>query len=90
MGTDALPFCYQHLRASKKPNPAYPKALLALGDRLRKHRLDLGLHQNEVATRLGVTESSIWNWENQRSKPAARFQERIEEFLLTAGYGDIA
>ena len=35
-----------------------------LGEHIRKRRLDLGLLQVEVAARIGVTESTVWNWEH--------------------------
>lgn len=35
-----------------------------LGEHIRKRRLDLGLLQVEVAAEIGVTESTVWNWEH--------------------------
>ncbi|MCL4477024.1 MAG: helix-turn-helix domain-containing protein [Nitrospirae bacterium] len=35
-----------------------------LGEHIRKRRLDLGLLQVEVAAQIGVTESTVWNWEH--------------------------
>jgi transcriptional regulator with XRE-family HTH domain len=35
-----------------------------LGEHIRKRRLDLGLLQAEVAAEIGVTESTVWNWEH--------------------------
>jgi transcriptional regulator with XRE-family HTH domain len=52
-----------------------------LGDHLRKRRLDLGLLQAEVADRLGVTESSVTNWELSRTEPELRFLPGIVRFL---------
>lgn len=34
------------------------------GEHIRKRRLDLGLLQIEVARIIGVTESTVWNWEH--------------------------
>jgi transcriptional regulator with XRE-family HTH domain len=31
---------------------------------LRRRRIELGLYQKDVAARLGVTTSTIWNWEH--------------------------
>ncbi len=42
----------------------YPVAIAKLGDHIRKRRLDLGLLQIEVAKMIGVTESTVWNWEH--------------------------
>jgi DNA-binding transcriptional regulator YiaG len=46
-----------------------PKASQTIGDHLRRRRLALKLKQSEAAERLGVTESSIWNWEAGKSQP---------------------
>jgi transcriptional regulator with XRE-family HTH domain len=58
-----------------------PKVLNALGDHIRKRRLELGLLQREVAERLGVNESSVYNWEKNRSNPCIRFMPSIVDFL---------
>ena len=76
-----LPFCHLAFRAPKPLQKPYPKALKTLGDHLRKRRLDLALTQKEVAQRLGADETSVWNWEKNRSSPALRFVPRIIEFL---------
>ena len=49
--------------------------------------MDLGLKQKEVARIIGVTESSIWNWEHG-SNPGKRNIGRIEGFCEGA-YQDI-
>jgi DNA-binding XRE family transcriptional regulator len=61
-----LPFCSIRISAKKPENPAYPKKLATLGDRIRKRRLDLGLLQKDVALTLGVNESTITGWELNR------------------------
>lgn len=71
-------------RASGGPRPlprAYPQALATLGDHLRKRRLDLGLLQREVAEGLGVTESTVTNWELNRTEPELRFIPAIVRCL---------
>ena len=60
---------------------AYPKELLSQGDHLRKHRLDQGLLQKEVAERLGVDEMTVFNWERNRNQPALVHVPRIIQFL---------
>jgi len=52
-----------------------------LGDHLRKRRLDLALFQKDVARRIGGNETSVWNWEKNRSSPTLRFIPRIIAFL---------
>jgi transcriptional regulator with XRE-family HTH domain len=59
----------------------YPKDINTLGDHIRKKRLDLGLLQREVAEKIGVDESTIYNWERQRTQPEIRFIASIIEFL---------
>ena len=40
-----------------------------LGDKIRKHRLENGLKQVELAKKLGVNEMTIVNWELGRTVP---------------------
>jgi len=77
----SLPFCYFSLSAKRPLNSAYPKKLVTLGDHIRKRRLDLGLTQKEVGSRLGVTESAVWNWESGSSRAHFRFYPKVREFL---------
>ena len=81
MDSPALPFCHLAFQAQKPLSGAYPKELRTLGDHLRKRRLDLALFQRDMAERLGANETSVWNWEKNRSSPALRFIPRIIEFL---------
>lgn len=77
----ALPFCHVRLTAPTPPPHAYPRELKTLGDHLRKKRLDLGLYQQDVALRLGVSEASVWGWENGHSSPRLDLFPRILHFL---------
>ena len=77
----ALPFCHVSLKGPKPSPSAYPKILKTLGDHIRKKRLDLGLLQKEVAERIGVGKTTIYNWEKNRTTPASRFRRRIIQFL---------
>lgn len=79
----ALPFCRVHLRGQKPVPPTYPMELQTVGDHLRTRRLDLGLWQRHAADRIGVTESTLWNWENGKAKPALR---RLPSILRFLGY----
>ena len=58
--------------------PTQPQTL---GDHIRKRRLTLKLMQSDVAVKLGVTESSVWNWESNTSQPDFRYLPAIIEFL---------
>lgn len=59
----------------------YPKELKTIGDHIRKRRLDLKLLQSDVAKRLGVIESTVWNWENNATSPTFPYWPTIAEFL---------
>ena len=81
-----MPFCGFVLKSPKPLPPQYPKELNTLGDYLRKKRLDLGLLQREVAEQIGVDESTINNWERQRTIAALPHMCRIAEFLSYIPY----
>jgi DNA-binding XRE family transcriptional regulator len=53
---------------------------VTLGDYLRHRRLELGLHQKNVAKIIGVSTSSVWNWEHGL-EPELRYQPQIITFL---------
>src|SRR5215467_7944704 len=65
----ALPFCHVALKTEKPKSAKYPKNLKTLGDHIRKKRLELGLLQKEVASRMGVDAESIYRWETNRASP---------------------
>jgi transcriptional regulator with XRE-family HTH domain len=48
---------------------------------MRKRRLDLGLLQKDVASQIGVTKESIYNWETNRTGPEVRLVPHIIDFL---------
>jgi transcriptional regulator with XRE-family HTH domain len=76
-----LPFCKIELRAKRPLPPSYPRELKSLGDHLRKRRLDLKLYQEDVARILGVDETTIYNWEKNRTSPPFRYIPKIVKFL---------
>jgi predicted transcriptional regulator len=51
-----------------------------IGEHIRKKRLDLGLLQHELAETIGVTESTVCNWEHG-TEPELRHMPKIIEFL---------
>jgi transcriptional regulator with XRE-family HTH domain len=53
---------------------------------LRRRRLELGLHQKDVAARLGVTTSTIWNWEHGWTVDYRYFPQ----LLVFLGYNPIS
>ena len=58
-----------------------PKALNTWGDHIKKRRLELGLLQREVAERIGVNETSIYDWEKHRTGPMVHLIPKITQFL---------
>ncbi|BDV41607.1 hypothetical protein GURASL_05300 [Geotalea uraniireducens] len=64
----------------KQAVPGYPEHPLTVGEHIRKKRMDLGLLQREVAEIIGVTESSIWNWEHG-VEPELQYNPKIINFL---------
>lgn len=56
--------------SSTRPSEnSYPASLTHVGDHIRKRRLDLGFFQRQAAEQIGVTTSTICNWEKHRSEP---------------------
>jgi DNA-binding XRE family transcriptional regulator len=62
----------------------YPINPKAIGERVRKKRMDCGLMQSDVANIVGVSEESIWNWENGRTNPYKKSLEIINAFVTTS------
>jgi transcriptional regulator with XRE-family HTH domain len=59
---------------------------ITLGDHMRRRRLELGLYQKDVAKQIGVTTSTIWNWENNWSSITLSCMPKVIEFL---GYNPV-
>ncbi|MBI4718263.1 MAG: helix-turn-helix transcriptional regulator [Planctomycetes bacterium] len=76
-----MPFCHLALRGQKPRSAAYPREVHTLGHRIRKTRSEPGLRQKDVAARLGVDPTTIYNWERNRSQPAVRFLFLVRGFL---------
>ncbi len=64
-----------------QPPEELVKEPVTLGDHLRRRRLELGLYQKDVAIQIGVTASTIWNWENGWSSIALGYMPKIINFL---------
>jgi len=62
-------------------NPKYPKNPKTFGEIIRKKRMDLRLTMREVAERLGVSETTIYNWEIRNRKPYRRTEEKLKAIL---------
>ena len=59
----------------------------AVGDHIRKKRMDLGLLQREVAEIISVTVSSIYNWEHG-TEPELQYNPSIIKFLGYIPFGN--
>ncbi len=77
----AYPFTNISISAPRPPDAAYPTEVKTIGDHLRVRRLEMGLIQSEVAQRIGVTVSTIWNWESGRCEPDIRMWAGVIRFL---------
>jgi transcriptional regulator with XRE-family HTH domain len=75
----ALPFCSLTL-TTKKPSK-FAQNPKTLGDHIKRRRLELGLYQAQLAPILGITESTITNWEKNRTNPTLHLLPKIIEFL---------
>ena len=62
-------------------NSKYPKNPQPLGEKLRKARTDRKMTLKEVATLLGVSDTSVLNWEIRGKLPEAGRLEKVMEFL---------
>jgi transcriptional regulator with XRE-family HTH domain len=51
------------------------------GEHLKKRRLELGLKQDQVADKMGVTWNSVSNWERGIYRPSKRALTGIMSFL---------
>jgi transcriptional regulator with XRE-family HTH domain len=54
---------------------------LTIGDHIRRRRLSLRLQQTDVAERIGVHETSVFNWEANTSSPGIQFMPAVITFL---------
>jgi len=68
----------------KRPGK-YPKGYSikprTLGEKIRKHRMDLGLVQKDVAKYVGVATDTVTNWEKGKTKPSKENLRKIQKFL---------
>ncbi len=67
------------------PLEEFTRKPITLGDYLRRRRIELGLHQKDIAVRLNVATSTVWSWEN-RGLVDLRFILRVIGFL---GYNQV-
>jgi len=67
-------------RPEKYPK-GYPIKPKTLGEKIRKHHLDLSLFQKDVAKFVGVSADTVTYWERGRTQPGKENLKKIKEFL---------
>jgi DNA-binding transcriptional regulator YiaG len=76
-----LPF-YRYLKSIKKPFiKRYNLNPQAIGEHIRKKRIESGLLQKDLAVVLNTCEDTVTGWESQRSKPVISWYPKIIQFL---------
>jgi transcriptional regulator with XRE-family HTH domain len=69
------------LKGKKPKDKAYPKKVTTIGDAIRTRRLDLELHQKDVAKIIGCDKTSVLNWEKGHTYPSSNKISAIRRFL---------
>src|SRR5665213_923194 len=64
-----------------KSNQRVPAQPTTLGEQIKKHRLELHWLQTDVAAKMGISSTSVSNWERGITSPSRRMTKRIREFL---------
>jgi transcriptional regulator with XRE-family HTH domain len=54
---------------------------VALPENIKKLRGKLGLHQSQLASKVGVAQSSVCDWESGKTSPRLERLERLAEVL---------
>lgn len=62
-------------------NPKYPKNPKTFGERLRKKRMDKRLAMKDIANRVGVSETTVYNWEIKNRRPYKRTIKNLKSIL---------
>ena len=69
------------IKRPKKHPKGYPIKPKTIGERIRKHRMDLGLFQKDVAKFVGVATDTVTLWEKGKHEPSKIYLKRIGHFL---------
>jgi len=78
---DALPLCHFEIKCRRQRPQGYPGSPRHIGEHIKKHRVDLGLLQHEVAERMGVCVLTVINWELGETEPAVHYLHLVLRFL---------
>ena len=83
-----LSFCPVQISRPRRPYPRHwksnqriPLQPQTLGEQIKKYRLELHWLQRDVAARIGISSTSVSNWERGIISPSRRMTKRIQEFL---------
>lgn len=65
-----------------------------IGDNIKKFRTKVGLTQDELATKCGLSKNGLWNYENNKRQPSIETLEKIAEslnisFIQLIGFNDL-
>jgi DNA-binding XRE family transcriptional regulator len=64
-----------------KSNQRVPVQPMTLGEHIKKHRLELHWLQTDVAVKIGISSTSVSNWERGITSPSRKMTKKIQEFL---------
>ncbi|MDR3405949.1 MAG: helix-turn-helix domain-containing protein [Chthoniobacter sp.] len=86
---DSVPFCWVTLHRVRCPigpyfteKNGYPASPKTIGEMIRKHRLDLGLRQRDVAEIIGCNTATVTNWEKSHTAfPQINHMAGVVRFL---------
>ena len=83
-----LSICPAHTSRPYRPYPRHwksnqqiPLQPQTFGRQIKKHRLELHWLQTDVAAKIGISSTSVSNWERGVTSPSRRMAKRISEFL---------
>jgi DNA-binding transcriptional regulator YiaG len=62
-------------------NTKYPKNPKNFGEMIRKRRMEMRLTMKDIAEKLGVSETTVYNWEIRNRKPYRRTEEKLRAIL---------
>ena len=64
-----------------KSNQRAPAKPQTIGEQIKRHRLGLHRLQTDVAKKIGISSTSVSNWERGITSPSRRMTKKIDEFL---------
>jgi len=71
-------------------DPHYPRNPRTFGEHVRKHRKEMGLLERELAEKLGVSVTTIKNWELGGKRPTPENMEKLGRLFPSVPAGCIS